>query len=47
MDNSFSVLAKFELPVEIIDLFSESSNVIDLERQSDLNKKIDLTLFFG
>ena len=43
MDNSFSVLARPELPVDIKDLFSEFFNVIDLKRQSDSNKKIDLT----
>jgi hypothetical protein len=46
MDNSFSVLARLDLPVEIIDLFSEVSKFIDLGRQSNLNKNNELTIFF-
>jgi hypothetical protein len=34
----------FELPEDSIDLFSEFSNVIDLDRQSNLNKNNDLSI---
>jgi hypothetical protein len=40
MINGYSFLSRFELPEDIKDLFSESSIVIDLERQSNFYKKM-------
>ena len=45
MDNSFSVLARFETPVDIIDLFSELYIGIKLVLQSNLIIN-ELTVFF-